>query len=56
MRDTNNSRLDNTYFNNSASRLNFYKTYRNDRNTLEDPIITGFTLDIDTLHSPLFYV
>ena len=29
--------------------------YRNSRNNIEDPIFTGFTFDIDTLHSPLFY-
>ena len=29
--------------------------YRNSRQNIEDPIFTGFTLSIDTLHSPLFY-
>lgn len=29
--------------------------YENSRNNIEDPIFTGFTLDIDKLHSPLFY-
>ena len=29
--------------------------YRNSRNNIEDPLFTGFTFDIDTLHSPLFY-
>lgn len=32
-----------------------YKYYQNSRNGIEDPIFTGFTLDIDTIHSPLFY-
>lgn len=29
--------------------------YRNSRYNIEDPLFTGFTFDIDTLHSPLFY-
>ena len=32
-----------------------YKYYANSRNSIEDPIFTGFTLDIDMLNSPLFY-
>lgn len=32
-----------------------YKYYTNSRNNIEDPIFTGFTLDIDMLNSPLFY-
>lgn len=32
-----------------------YKYYTNSRNSIEDPIFTGFTLDIDMLNSPLFY-
>ena len=32
-----------------------YKYYANSKNSIEDPIFTGFTLDIDTLDSPLFY-
>lgn len=29
--------------------------YQNSKNNIEDPIFTGFTFDIDTLNSPLFY-
>lgn len=29
--------------------------YKNSRYNIEDPLFTGFTLNIDTLHSPLFY-
>ena len=29
--------------------------YANSKNDIEDPIFTGFTFDIDTAHSPLFY-
>ena len=29
--------------------------YQNSRNNIEDPIFTGFTMEIDTLHSPLFF-
>ena len=32
-----------------------YKYYTNSKNSIEDPIFTGFTLDIDMLNSPLFY-
>ena len=32
-----------------------YKYYANSKNSIEDPIFTGFTLDIDMLNSPLFY-
>ena len=32
-----------------------YKYYTNSGNKIEDPIFTGFTLDIDMLNSPLFY-
>ena len=32
-----------------------YKYYKNSSNSIEDPIFTGFTLDIDMLNSPLFY-
>jgi len=31
------------------------KYCQNSRNSIEDPIFTGFTFDIDKLHSPLFY-
>lgn len=31
------------------------KYCRNSSNNIEDPIFTGFTFDIDRLHSPLFY-
>ena len=31
------------------------KYCRNSSNSIEDPIFTGFTFDIDRLHSPLFY-
>ena len=37
----------------SKSELDHF--YRNSRQNIEDPIFTGFTLSIDTLHSPLFY-
>jgi len=36
-------------------RYNFYNLFKNDNNSIDDPIFTGFTFDIDTLHSPLFY-
>lgn len=36
-------------------RYNFYNLFKNDSNSIDDPIFTGFTFDIDTLHSPLFY-
>ena len=29
--------------------------YRNSRNNIEDPIFTGFTVEIDEEHSPLFF-
>ena len=32
------------------------KYYANSKNGIEDPIFTGFTFAIDTLHSPLFYI
>lgn len=35
--------------------LNFYKHYKNAKNSIDDPIITGFTFDIDINHSPLFF-
>ena len=31
------------------------KYYSNSKNNIEDPIFTGFTLDIDIKHSPLFF-
>ena len=40
-------------FLNNKSELDQF--YRNARCNIEDPIFTGFTLSIDTLHSPLFY-
>ena len=45
------------YRKSSSSRkdMNFYSSHKNNENTLDDPIFTGFTFDIDTLHSPLFY-
>lgn len=36
-------------------KVSLQKFYANSKNSIEDPIFTGFTLDIDTLHSPLFY-
>ena len=42
--------------------INFLNTHdllrkycKNSSNSIEDPIFTGFTFDIDRLHSPLFY-
>ena len=32
------------------------KYYANSKNGIEDPIFTGFTFAIDTLHSPLFFI
>jgi len=43
-------RIDIRYANNALEQY-----YRNSRNNIEDPIFTGFTFDIDVLHSPLFY-
>ena len=40
-------------FLNNKSELDQF--YRNARCNIEDPIFTGFTLSIDTHHSPLFY-
>ena len=37
------------------NKVSLKKYYENSRNKIEDPLFTGFTLDIDTLHSPLFY-
>ena len=37
------------------NRISLKKYYENSRNSIEDPLFTGFTLDIDQLHSPLFY-
>lgn len=37
------------------SHASLIKYYENAKYSIEDPIFTGFTLDIDTLHSPLFY-
>lgn len=51
----NSTRLDKTYLNDKVSTRDFYTTYRNNKNKIEDPIITGFTFDIDILHSPLFF-
>ena len=31
------------------------KFYQNSKNNIEDPLFTGFTFDIDTLNSPLFF-
>lgn len=39
----------------SSDKVNFYKYYKNDENSIDDPIFTGFTFDIDELHSPLFF-
>lgn len=38
-----------------TNRVFLDKFYRNSRNNIEDPIFTGFTFDIDTLNSPLFF-
>ena len=38
---------------NTHGRLKEY--YKNAKNSIEDPLFTGFTLAIDNLHSPLFY-
>lgn len=55
-RKTNFTNLANTYTYGSVnSKTNFYKYYRNDVNSIDDPIFTGFTFDIDILHSPLFF-
>ena len=40
---------------NGDGRYNFYNLFKNDSNNIDDPIFTGFTFDIDTIHSPLFY-
>lgn len=37
------------------NRVSLDKFYRNSRNNIEDPLFTGFTFDIDTLNSPLFF-
>lgn len=42
-------------FGGEDGRYNFYNLFKNDSNSIDDPIFTGFTFDIDTLHSPLFY-
>lgn len=39
-----------------SDRLKFYKYYKNNENSIDDPIFTGFTFDVDTLHSPLFFM
>ena len=57
----NNTNLKNTYLygnvknGNGNGRYNFYNLFKNDNNSIDDPIFTGFTFDIDMLHSPLFY-
>ena len=37
------------------NKISLKKYYENSRNNIEDPLFTGFTLDIDTLNSPLFF-
>lgn len=45
----------NMRFNTYAPGNKFDKFYVNSKNNIEDPIFTGFTFDIDTLNSPLFF-
>ena len=37
------------------NRSSLRQFYENSRNNIEDPIFTGFTMEIDKLHSPLFF-
>ena len=37
------------------NRASLRQFYENSRNNIEDPIFTGFTMEIDKLHSPLFF-
>ena len=37
------------------NRASLRQFYQNSRNNIEDPIFTGFTMEIDKLHSPLFF-
>lgn len=54
-KDVNNIKFLNTHnaLRNVYSLKNEYS--QNSKNSIEDPIFTGFTLSIDTLHSPLFF-
>lgn len=54
-KDVNNIKFLNTHnaLSNVYSLKNEYS--QNSKNSIEDPIFTGFTLSIDTLHSPLFF-
>lgn len=36
-------------------RASLRQFYQNSKNSIEDPIFTGFTMEIDKLHSPLFF-
>jgi len=59
------SNLENTYmfsYGTHKARENFWgeyvkngRKYKNNNNSIDDPIFTGFTLSIDKLNSPLFY-
>ena len=54
--DNNFTNLRNTYLYGKANRKNnYFQNYKNSENNIDDPIFTGFTFAIDTIHSPLFY-
>ena len=57
LQNNRNSRLDETLWNSEKKIIEreFYTTYKNSTDTIDDPIFTGFTFDIDDVHSPLFY-
>ena len=57
IRNTDATNLFETYMYGTKNRTRkMFKFYKNCEDCLDDPLFTGFTFDIDYLHSPLFYM